>query len=499
MQKGHLFVANFLDILYIPIALQCCRSNHYQGECMQLWLVWFSCVLPLKDACSYSVTFYWMVLIISTMSMRGFDMVGVTSFVRCHYLKEKYYYALLRTFHSKAIKLDVLTKLWVRNVLKILNNRILTINGRNVLIADGIKVPKEGRKMPAVKKLHQESTCNSKPEYIMGHSCQVISVVVTALQSFFALPLCGRIHEGLRFTNRAKKTLLEKLNDLIISMAYQNSFYLVADPYFASKKIALPLIAQGNHLVTRLRSNAVAYKKAPDKKKPGPGRKKMYGKKIKLAKIFLKKKSFLKAPSPVYKEKGVTIQYQCRDLIWRPLGRVVRFVWVIHPKRGKILLMTTDTLIEPITVIKLYGIRFKIEVAFRQAVYTIGTFNYHFWMKGMKKIKLGGKDQFLHRESEIYRKNVKRKMKAYNTHIQFGLIAQGLMQYLSIAKQNVVWDNFNSWMRTMKKKQCPSEHVVSLTLASKLPEFLAFLKKENKWKKFIHDKIDFRRFPELNI
>ena len=161
--------------------------------------------------------------------------------------------------------------------------------------------------------------------------------------------------------------------------------------------------------------------------------------------------------------------------------------------------MSTDTSIEPINIIKLYGIRFKIEVAFRQAVHTIGAFNYHFWMKGMKKIKKGEKDQFLHRKSEQYRKNVIRKMKACNTHIQLGLIAQGVLQYLSLVKKSTVWDNFNSWMITMKKDNCPSEHVVSLTLASKLPEFLEFLKKEDNWKKFIRNKIDENRFPGLNI
>jgi hypothetical protein len=426
-------------------------------------------------------------------------MVGVTSFIRCHYLKEKYYHALLRTFHSKAINLDLLTKLWTGIVKKIMNNYFLTVNDKNVLIADGIKAPKEGRKMPAVKKLHQGSTCNAKPQYIMGHSCQVISVMVTALNSFFALPLAGRIHEGLRFTNRSKKTLLDKLNNLLVTIAFENPFNLVVDSYYASKKIALPLIAQGNHLITKLRANAVAYKKAPAKKKKESGRKKKYGRKIKLSKVFYQRKSFLKAESPVYNEKGIIIEYKCRDLIWRPLGIFVRFVWVIHPKRGKILLMSTDTSIEPINIIKLYGIRFKIEVAFRQAVHTIGAFNYHFWMKGMKKIKKGEKDQFLHRKSEQYRKNVKRKMKAYNTHIQLGLIAQGVLQYLSLVEKTTVWDNFNSWMRTMKKDNCPSEHVVSLTLASKLPEFLAFLKKEDNWKKFIRNKIDENRFPGLNI
>ena len=38
---------------------------------------------------------------------------------------------------------------------------LLTVNGRLLLVGDGLKVPKEGRKMPAVKKLHQESSAHS--------------------------------------------------------------------------------------------------------------------------------------------------------------------------------------------------------------------------------------------------------------------------------------------------------------------------------------------------
>jgi hypothetical protein len=43
-----------------------------------------------------------------------------------------------------------------------------------VLIADGIKVSKEGKKMPAVKLMHQDSQSNAKAEYIMGHYLQAI-------------------------------------------------------------------------------------------------------------------------------------------------------------------------------------------------------------------------------------------------------------------------------------------------------------------------------------
>jgi len=55
------------------------------------------------------------------------------------------------------------------------------VNGRPALIGDGIKVAKAGRKMPGVKKLHQQSESNTKPEYIFGHSCQAVAVLTQAL------------------------------------------------------------------------------------------------------------------------------------------------------------------------------------------------------------------------------------------------------------------------------------------------------------------------------
>ena len=36
-------------------------------------------------------------------------------------------------------------------------------HNRLIILANGIQQPKEGRKMPAVKKLHQESGNNFKP------------------------------------------------------------------------------------------------------------------------------------------------------------------------------------------------------------------------------------------------------------------------------------------------------------------------------------------------
>jgi hypothetical protein len=48
------------------------------------------------------------------------------------------------------------------------------------------------------------------------------------------------------------------------------------------------------------------------------------------------------------------------DLVWRPVGRMVRFVIVHHPQRGTIYLLSTDLTLEPLQILTLYGYRFKI-------------------------------------------------------------------------------------------------------------------------------------------
>jgi len=55
--------------------------------------------------------------------------------------------------------------------------------GKPVLIGDGLKVAKSGRKMPAVKKRHQTSDSNTKPEYIFGHSSQAVAAIATITQT----------------------------------------------------------------------------------------------------------------------------------------------------------------------------------------------------------------------------------------------------------------------------------------------------------------------------
>jgi DDE superfamily endonuclease len=464
---------------------------------MQIWIEWWNLVRELRSACSRARTFLWLAAVLAGLCIRS-DLLGASSIIRALGLHEKYYKRLLAFFHSTALNTDKLAIVWTRLVLRFFPE-VLKLNGRIVILGDGIKIAKTGKKMPGVKCLHQESDNNTKPEYIMGHSCQAISLVVGADKSSFAVPLSARIHEGVVFSNRCKQKLTDKMVTLVQLVNAGLSFTFVGDAYYACHAVASGIINLGGELVSRVKRNAVAYEPAIQRRVRRRGRPMFYGKKIKLTSLFDDNKKMTGAESPVYGEKGVTILYRSVDLIWKPLGRVVRFIAVSHPARGRCLLMCTDLTAEAIDIIKLYGIRFKIEVSFKNALRVVGAYAYHFWMSSMTPIKKWSGDQHLHHETEKYRQAVQRKLEAYHRYIQVGLIAQGLLQYLSATFPQLVWKHFGSWLRTIRPGIPPSEMVTAQALRNCFPEFLTSCVKPVPLTKFILERVDIGRAEGLRL
>lgn len=452
---------------------------------MRLWTLWLHAVYALRPACRRQQTFLWMLLVLLGLSVRP-EQAGITSLVRVLDLRPETYQRLLHLFHSTALCLDRLTDCWVRLVLRLFDP--IRINGHLVCVADGLKTAKEGKKMPAVKKLYQSGGGNSKPPYIMGHSFQAISLLVRSRAgSIAAVPLVARIHEGLIWSNRDRRSLLDKMVALLLSItgSWKGPVLLLADAFYASRKVILPLLHQGHHLITRVRINTTAYLPAPRPSKPRRGRPRLYGKKLYLRELATQSRHFETAPSPLEGEGDVEIQYRSIDLLWRPIGRLVRFVIVQHPQRGTVFLMATDITLDPLAIVMLYSYRFKIEVGFKHAIHVMGTYAYHFWMKDMTPIRRRTGDQYMHRKSEDYRNQVRRKMHAYHLHVQLGCIAQGLLLYLALHYSGWVWRQFRGWLRTMNPQRPPSELVTAHALREWLPEFLHQLALTPKTRKII--------------
>jgi hypothetical protein len=466
---------------------------------MTLWVHWYQAICLIRPAFSHQSTFLWFALTVMGFTVRT-DQLGITSIVRALALQSRCYQSLLDHFQSQSIKLDRLGVLWSRCVLQLFGNLTERVNGRLVVLGDGKKIAKQGRKMPGVKCLHQESENNSKPAWIMGHSCQAVSLLVNAASSVFAVPLDMKIHEGTIISNRSKQTLLDKMLQLIGSLELPENFYFVADSYYASGKIIKGMLKDGNHLITRCRSNSVACFPAPTVAgKRGRGRPRQYGKKVALKNLFQSAHKTSYMSSPIYGEKNVTIKVKSFELLWGSASRLVKFVLVEHPERGRWILLCTDRELEVREVIRLYGLRFKIELGFKQAAEVVGAFQYHFWMKAMKRIKRRGGNQYLHKETERYRQGVRRKIHSYHVHLFAGIVAQGLMQYLSACHTELVWQSFGSWLRTIRAGVAPSERVVSISLRNTLCEFLLVNAQTNKLAKFIVERQDRSRADILGF
>jgi hypothetical protein len=459
-----------------------------ENQEMALWHEWWMWCMPLRSACARKRTFLWMCVVLIGFSVRQ-DLWGVTSMVRALGLTAPCYDRMLDFFHSSALDVKMLAHLWAVRILAH-HPHLVRFQGKPVLVGDGIKVGKAGKKMPGVKRLHQQSESNTKPTYILGHSCQAAGILARGMNSVVCIPLIARIHEGVVFSNRDKRTLLDKMMDMLNSLKLGKSFYFVADAYYASRKIIVPLLEKGCHLITRVRSNAVAYLPAPQTNTGKRGRPKVYGEKVKLNTLFERDDLMQTIPSPVYGEKDVQLCVWACDLLWRPVGILVRFVTIAHPSRGKVILMSTDLSLSPSQIIELYGYRFKIEVSFKSALHVVGAFLYHFWMKNMTPITKKGKDQYMHRESPAYRDDVRRKLDAYHRFIQLGLIAQGILCVLATTVPELVFASFASYFRTIRPGIAPSEAMVAISLQNTLPNLFADNFSEPILTKFLRERLD---------
>lgn len=410
-------------------------------------------LLEFRPCFSRKAAFYWFLIVVVGFIVRC-DNHGASSFIRWLFLCPEHYDPLLRFFRANSWKLESLLSRWVQ--IAIHRCSPLVINGRRILIGDGIKVCKEAKKMPAVKSLHQESDNSGKGEYIFGHHFGYVGLLIGNLAKAFCLPLQGRIHEGIGSIcpeegfGGKPATLVTRMARLVVLIVQQIGLpcYVSLDAYFAVGPVFLifkeTVNKQGTqlvHLITRAKDNYVAYYNQE---------------KVNLKNMFDFPDLFEKIDIQTY-GRTKTVEYTWADLLWKPVNGLIRFVWV-KDGQGCYILMCSDLQLPAPDIITIYAHRAKIEVMFLFLKHIIGGFCYHFWTKAFPKIKRGETLDYS-TLSEKSKEKFVQTVEAIECFVNLAGIAMGILQFLSLTQAKDIWTNYNGWLRT-HSSEYPSEEVV---------------------------------------
>ena len=428
-------------------------------------------LMDARQSFTRSQTHKWFVVIVIGL-MVGQEHVGVTSIIRELWLNPIHYHASLHFFRSTAWKLDGLRSWWLQVVLK--SGILFTENGMPIIPGDGTKKSKEGKKMPCVKRLRQESENSAKPSYIFGHMFGMVGVLAGNIGKLFCIPLSIKIHDGDKqilswdaenLEPKDESHVVRIIRDACQCAKRLGRSILLLDAYYLSVP-ALAALAEENlkagwellSIVVRAKKNATAYEQPS--RKPGRGRPPVKGKTVKLLKWWeTNKAASSQATVTIYgKEKNVSF-LSC-DLLWgKKHYQLLRFVIAQVSGKAPIILATNDLNLQPLQIVRLYSYRFRIECAFYQLKHTIAGFAYRFWSVAMPELNRfapSGRDPLDTVSIKSDKRLILGAFRATQGYVMISCIALGLLQICSLRFADEINASPLRWIRT-RTNLIPSE------------------------------------------
>ncbi len=441
----------------------------------QLWLL----LSTFREAFPRSATFAWFVIAIFGFIVR-LDHHGVSSSIRWLRLLPSTYEGFLAFFRSGALKIDKMVDCWLSLVVR--QGAVRTRAGAFVLIGDGIKVAKEAKFMPGVKKLHQDSENSNKAPWIFGHHFGVLGMLVANKNKAFCIPVMAELHEGAEALRQlqgkdANKEGLEKITvvtlmaELVKGIAekLKEPCVAVLDAYFAvGPAFAIAKTRLGSkgerllHIITRAKSNIVAREEKPQPY-GGRGRPCKYGRRIKLNELFTTRADDFSTVTVNTYGETKRLEILCLDLVWHSIQEKLRFV-LIKDDSSTFILICSDLNMSPQEIIELYACRFKIEVTFKMVKHIIGGLYYHFWTKAWRdKVAKTLTMADLEHMNDKNKKLISGAMNAIEGFVNIAMITTGLLQILALQHADRILQLHHWWMRTYPR-DVPSEEMVKTVI-----------------------------------
>ena len=433
-------------------------------------------------------------------------MIGVTSMCRYWLSNEQGYHRLLHFFRSDAYDLDSLRRCW--HHFAVSQCPLVEESERLVLQADHTYVVKDGGRMPGVVSQRQLSETQSKPGYFRGQCWGAVGLLVGSFSACFCLPLTLQIHQGLQHLGIVKPddSLAERTVRMALDFTLHNEriAWLVLDAYFAvspvfrlaasiwSVKHKQPCL----HIVTRAKKNYVAYFPPPPRPPGKRGRPRTYGDKLVLNEAFDHPHLFQTVEMMIYGRQE-PVELMTADLLWRPFGGYIRFIWAIT-SRGPIILMCSDLTAKPERVLALYCQRIRIEVMFDTLKNRLGAFRFHFWTRYLPKHSRQPKsNKLLKAPAPEHIDKVSACWQAMETFVFCASVAAGLLQLFSLRYQEGLWKQQVLYLRT-RSRDLPSENTVRQILAPLLARHL-WASRQNKLFQEIRQALEGEEEPDETL
>lgn len=439
--------------------------------------------MSFKGQFSRVTAFRWFVVVVLGFMVR-IDNLGITSTLRALSIAPKHYESIIHFFRANSWSLANIQANWydvVSGQMPLLQHK-----EKALLVGDGTKQSKEGRYMPGVKKLTQESETQSKPEYIHGHMWGGTGILAGKAGEFCCVPLSLKIHDGLQAvcdwngTNPASHVVQMIRDGALAAQGLKRNALFLLDRYFLSVSALLELQQQNAanqykvDIITKLKRSAVAYQPASARLPGQRGPKRKKGEKVKLMELFQAQSEQFKYQKLDLYGKSYDVRYLCVDLLWgQGLYQKLRFVLVEYDGIQSIL-ASTDLTLSPLDIIVLYSYRFRIEHTFRELKQELGAFSYHFWTKALPRLnhfkKKSDPDPLSQVTDSHDQKRIIQTIRATEMYALMASIAMGILQALSIDFSNGVFTQPLRYQRTPARRKpseanmmfCLRQHIFSL-------------------------------------
>jgi hypothetical protein len=434
-------------------------------------------VCAFRKCFSRKAAFKWFVTIVIGIMVRTDKLGGVTSVIRSLGLAPAYD-RLIRFFRSDAWDLKDMERTWQEFVMG--KAPLVKVGGSVVIVGDGVKVSKEGKRMPAVKRLHQESENSSKPSYISGLMYGCVGVLAEKSGKTYCIPLACEVQDGMReiisWSNTGEERQGSHVEEMI-TLAHKASdpfgdTVVLLDRYFLTVPALMRLSELNSndrnmHAIIMAKCNAVAYEDPPLRLPGARGRPRLKGKAIKLAGLFDTNSGLFQTVDTMLYGQKKRVRYLAVDYLWgKRLYRKLRFV-LVEMDGNRSIIACTNLTFDPVDIISLYARRFTIECTFKSMKQDVAAFSNRFWTLDIPKLNRYAKstepDRAVHVKEKRARKNVRKAFDASEGYVFCGIVALGLLQMLALTFFSGISTQGFRYLRT-PSKSVPSEVTVAAYL-----------------------------------